>query len=332
MSTATTKPRRVAWPWRDRAGRFSPLRLSVLIGLATPGLVLLWLLVSDQMGPEPWKQATRQSGSHAVHILLLSLLVTPLRFIADWPKAATLRRMVGLAALAYGLAHLVLYAGHLAWNLPELVSEIAVRFYLTLGFAVLVGLAALGWTSTDGAQRRMGPRWKALHRWVYLLAAGAVFHAFLQSRLGADKATMLAGFFVWLMLWRLLPGRFRAHPPALMALAVVAALGCVAIEYLWFALATPFPPVRVVAANLDLDMARGLRPAQITLVAGLGLALLPWLRRLRWSREGRDETVPTPPLGAAGRADARRARRRGAGAGAAAAALEPAGPDAAGPR
>jgi sulfoxide reductase heme-binding subunit YedZ len=327
MSTATTHPRGIAWPWRDRAGRFSPLRLSILIGLATPGLVLLWLLVSNQLGAEPWKQATRQAGSHAVHILLLSLLVTPLRFIADWPKAATLRRMVGLAALAYGLAHLTLYAGHLAWNLPELVSEIALRFYLTLGFAVLVGLVALGWTSTDAAQRRMGPRWKRLHRWVYLLAAGAVFHAFLQSRLGADKATMLAGFFVWLMLWRLLPGRFRAHPPALMTLAVVAALGCVAIEYLWFALATPFPAARVVGANLDLDLARGLRPAQVVLAAGLAIAVLPWLRRLRWSRRERDETIPGPTPDAAGRADSRRARRRAAGT-----ALEPAGPDAAGPR
>jgi sulfoxide reductase heme-binding subunit YedZ len=278
---SATTARRVAWPWRDRMGRFSPLRLSVLIGLVTPGLVLLWLLASNQLGAEPWKAATRDAGSHAVHILLLSLLVTPLRFIADWPKVATLRRMVGLAALFYGLAHLTLYAGHLAWNLLELVSEIALRFYLTLGFGVLVGLAVLGWTSTDAAQRRMGPRWKKLHRWVYLLSAGAVLHAFLQSRLGADKAAMLAGFWVWLMLWRLLPGRWRAHPPALMGLALVAALGGVAIEYAWYAAATRFPAARIFATNFELNLDAGLRPAQIVLVVGCAIAALPWLRRLR---------------------------------------------------
>lgn len=281
MSTATIRPRRVAWPWRDRAGRFSPLRLSVLIGLATPGLVLLWLLASNQLGAEPWKAATREAGSHAVHVLLLSLLVTPLRFIADWPKVATLRRMVGLAALSYGLAHLTLYAGHLAWNLPELVSEIALRFYLTLGFIVLLGLVALGVTSTDATQRRMGPRWKSLHRWVYALSAGAVFHAFLQSRLGADKAAMLAGFWVWLMLWRLLPGRWRAHPPALMGLALAAALIGVAIEYAWYTLATRFPAGRILATNVELTLDAGLRPAQIVLVVGLAIAILPWLRKLR---------------------------------------------------
>jgi sulfoxide reductase heme-binding subunit YedZ len=269
----------IGLPWQDRAGRFSPLRLAVLIGLAAPGAVLLWLLAAQQLGAEPWKAAMREAGSHAVHVLLLSLLVTPLRFIADWPKAATLRRMVGLAALAYGLAHLVLYTGHLAWNLPALVSEIALRFYLTLGFAVLVGLAVLGWTSTDAAQRRMGRRWKRLHRWVYALSAAAVLHAFLQSRLGADKAVLLAGFWAWLMLWRLLPGRWRAHPGALAGLAVAAMLGCVAVEYAWHALATRLPAERILAANLDLKLEAGLRPAQIVMAAGLVMALIPLVRR-----------------------------------------------------
>ncbi len=271
--SATTLP----LPWRDRAGRFSPLRLSVLIGLAAPGAVLLWLLAGGQLGAEPWKAAMREAGSHAVHVLLLSLLVTPLRFIADWPKAATLRRMVGLAALAYGLAHLVLYTGHLAWDLLAVGAEIATRLYLTLGFAVLTGLALLGWTSTDAAQRRMGPRWKRLHRWVYLLSAGAVLHAFLQSRAGADGAVLLAGCWAWLMLWRLLPGRWRAHPPALAALAAAAAATGAAIEYGWYALATRLPAERILAANLDL--ASGLRPSQIVLTMGLAMAVVPLLRR-----------------------------------------------------
>ncbi len=38
-------PRKVGpWPWLDRGGRFSTLRLSVLIALVVPGAVLLALL------------------------------------------------------------------------------------------------------------------------------------------------------------------------------------------------------------------------------------------------------------------------------------------------
>ncbi|HEV7263364.1 MAG TPA: ferric reductase-like transmembrane domain-containing protein [Falsiroseomonas sp.] len=265
------------WPWLDRFGRFSPLRFSVLIALMAPGLVLLALLADGAMGAEPWKAATREAGSHAAHILLISLAVTPLRFVADWPKAATLRRMVGLAALAYALLHLLLYAGHLGWNLLAVASEIVLRIYLTLGFVVLLGLCVLGRTSTDGWQARLGRRWGRLHRWVYLLAAGAVLHAFLQSRARADAAVILAGCYVWLMLWRLLSGRWRTHPPALLALALAAALGAAAVEFAWYAAATNLPAWRILAANLSLEA--GWRPAQTVLLAGFGVALLPLVRR-----------------------------------------------------
>jgi sulfoxide reductase heme-binding subunit YedZ len=276
---ARPAPRRAApWPWLDRAGRFSPLRLSVLVALVVPGAMLLAMLADGALGAEPWKAATREAGSHAAHILLISLAVTPLRFLADWPKAATLRRMVGLAALGYAALHLLLYAGHLAWDLWAVAAEIATRIYLTLGFAVLAGLAVLGWTSTDGWQARLGRGWKRLHRWVYPLAAAAVLHAFLQSKARADAAVVLAGCWLWLMLWRLLPGRFRAHGGALAGLALAAALGTALVEYAWYSAATNLPAGRILLANLDL--AAGLRPAQGILLAGLAVALLRSLRRL----------------------------------------------------
>ncbi|WP_137177342.1 sulfite oxidase heme-binding subunit YedZ [Roseomonas sp. AR75] len=279
---AIPAPSRFAWPWLDRGGRVSALRIAVLVALTSPALVLLALLAGGDLGPEPWKQATREAGSHAAHILLISLAVTPLRWVAGWPKAATLRRMVGLAALAYALLHLALYAGHLAWDLWAVAKEIALRVYLTLGFVVLLGLCVLGWTSTDRAQARLGRRWKRLHRWVYALSAAAVLHAFLQSRARADSAVVLAGCWIWLMLWRLLPGEHRARPLALAGLAVAAAVATAVVEFVWYGAATNLPAARILAANLDL--AAGLRPAQGILLAGLAVALLPLPRLLRPAR------------------------------------------------
>ncbi len=186
--------------------------------------------------------------------------------------------MIGLGALAYALLHLTLYAGHLAWDLLAVATEIATRIYLTLGFAVLAGLCVLGWTSTDGWQARLGRRWGRLHAWVYLLAAGAVLHAFLQSKARADAAVFLAGCYFWLMLWRALPARWRADPPALLGLAAVAALGAALVEFAWYAAATNLPAGRILAANLGF--AAGLRPAQWVLLAGAAMAGLPLLRRM----------------------------------------------------
>jgi sulfoxide reductase heme-binding subunit YedZ len=186
--------------------------------------------------------------------------------------------MLGLTALSYALLHIVLYAGHLNWNPLALASEIVLRIYLTLGFAVLVGLCVLGWTSTDAWQKRLGQRWKRLHRWVYLLAAGGVLHAFLQSKSRADDAVLMAGCYLWLMLWRTLPGHWRAHPPALLGLAVVAAAGTALVEYAWYSAASNLPASRILAANLDPLFS--LRPAHWVLIAGVVVAALPWLRRL----------------------------------------------------
>ena len=262
---------RLPWPWLDRARRFSWLRAALLGSLLTPGLVLLALLGDGAMGAEPWKAATREAGSWALIALLFSLAVTPLRWIAEWPKAATLRRMVGLVALGYGLLHLVLYTGHLGWDVFAVTGEIARRLYLTLGFGVLLGLGALGWTSTDGWQARLGRRWKGLHRLVYPLAALAVLHAFLQSKSQANDAVLMAGLLLWLMAWRQLSGRWRADAMALAGLALGAAIGAALVEWAWYAAATALPAWRIMAANLDV--AAGLRPAQIVLLAGLGVVV-----------------------------------------------------------
>jgi sulfoxide reductase heme-binding subunit YedZ len=288
-ATAIPRPASVLpWPWLDRGGRFSWLRAGVLAAALAPGAVLLWLFFTNQMGAEPWKAVTREAGTHAARLLLVTLAVTPLRWIAEWPKAATLRRMLGLVALGYALLHLVLYAGLEAWNLVTVASEIAKRFYLTLGFVVLLGLCVLGWTSTDGWQRRLGARWKKLHRLTYPLAALAILHAFLQSKARADAAVVLAGCFLWLMLWRTLPGRWRGHALGLLALVVPAALGTALVEWAWYAAATNLPAGRILAANLTLDA--GLRPAQGIALAALVVAAIPPLRRLALRRGARRAT------------------------------------------
>jgi len=270
MSISLATPFRIAWPWLNRGQRFSWMRAVLLISLLSPGLVLLALLGDGAMGAEPWKAAMREAGSWALIALLLSLAVTPLRWIAEWPKAATLRRMVGLVALGYVVLHLVLYTGHLAWDVLAVAGEIAKRLYLTLGFVVLLGLGVLGWTSTDGWQARLGRRWKRLHRLVYPLTALAVLHAFLQSKSRADDAVLMAGLFLWLMAWRQLSGRWRADAMALAGLALAAAIGTALVEWTWYAAATNLPAARILAANLDV--AAGLRPAQVVLLAGLGVA------------------------------------------------------------
>lgn len=279
----SAKPR-IAWPWLDRAGRFSPLKASVLVLALLPGAAVAWLLATGQMGAEPFKQAAREVGTITYRMLLLTLLVTPLRAVADWPAIVRVRRMLGLVTLGYALAHLGLYVAHMNGDLAKVASEIALRAYLTIGFVALLGLAVLGATSTDAAMKRMGRGWKRLHRLVVPIALLGLVHFFIQSKADVTEPTLMAGFVIWLLCWRTLPRELQASGLGLLAVAIVAALGTMIVEYAWYALATRIPAERVLAANLDV--LNGPRPAVIVLVTGLLAAAVPGLRRRLAGRRG----------------------------------------------
>ena len=271
-------------PWRDRTGAFSPFKAIVFAALFLPALLLAEAAWTATLGPKPWQAATHDSGTWAIRLLLLSLAVTPARQILRQARIAEVRRMIGVASFAYVMLHLVIYAGDLAFDWPKVASEILRRIYLTIGFVALLGLAALAATSTDGAVQRLGGAgWRRLHRLAYPISALALVHFTLQSKADVTEPMLMAGFFVWLMAYRLVAPQGGAPSlPVLLGLAVASAAATAGIEFAWYALATGINPWRVLAANLDVTF--GLRPALWVGVAGLGAAALRALPRRRAAR------------------------------------------------
>lgn len=293
--TRITFPRSLA-AWRDPAGRFSPLKATVLALVPLPAIRLFVLWALDDLGARPITEMEHGLGQWTVGFLLLSLAVTPARSVFDWPGVVKLRRLFGVTTACYALTHLSLYFVDQNWVFTTIVSEIVLRFYLTIGFIALLMLCVLGITSTDGWQKRLGRRWKLLHRLVFVLLPLALWHYFLQSKADVTSAAFFTGLACWLMLWRLAPRRWRGRLILLPPLALLAGLACAGIEAGWYGLATGAPPLRVLAANLNITY--GPRPAVGVLLCGLAVCLVALLRRTlaRW-RSGRRQTVR---LGAAG--------------------------------
>jgi sulfoxide reductase heme-binding subunit YedZ len=265
-------------PWRDRHGRFLPLKAAVLAAGFVPGLVLAFWWANGMLGGRPVTEVIHGTGDWAIRYLLISLAITPAARMLNLPRLLMVRRTVGLTALAYALAHFTLYVVDKNFRLGLVVSEIALRFYLTIGFTVLLGLVVLGATSTDGWTRRLGRRWKQLHRAIYVLGAIALLHYFIQSKSNVSEPVFFAGLFVWLMSWRALPMAWQRNPFAQLALAVVAACASAGIEFAWYGLATGINPWRVLAASETLRF--GLRPAHYVALAGAAAVVLAGLRRM----------------------------------------------------
>ena len=259
------------WPWHDRSGRFSWLKMSVLILEVLPALWIGFALSTDRLGARPVMEAIHETGLWSIRFLMLTLLATPARAIFNWHRLVLVRRQLGLTCLFYGLAHLVLYSWDEKWNLHTVAMEILSRFYLEVGFAALVGLALLGVTSTDRALRQLGHGWKRMHRLIYLIGVLAAFHFFLQSKADVSEASIIAGLFIWMMGWRLLPSGPDRQPLPVLALGVGAAVLTAGVEYAWYGLATKIDPVRVMRAEFDLDY--GPHPAGQVLLICLCMAV-----------------------------------------------------------
>lgn len=265
-------------PWRDRRGRFLPFKAAVLAVLFVPGLTTAAWWMLHALGARPVNAAIHATGLWAIRFLLIALAVTPLRTALDWGKLLLVRRMLGLAALAYAVTHFSLYIVQQNGHLGVVASEIVHRFYLTIGFVVLLGLIALGVTSTDGAIRRMGRGWKRLHRLAYPLAVLALLHYFIQSKANVSEPVFVAGLYVWLMLWRAMPAAWQRRVAVYPALALVSGFAAAWIEFGWYAINTHIDPWRVLAANETLRF--GLRPAHYVVLAALGLGLAILARRV----------------------------------------------------
>jgi methionine sulfoxide reductase heme-binding subunit len=278
-------------PWLDRAGRLSWLKLAVFAGCVAPALYLAAAYRLDALGAKPITALIHATGEWAVRFLLFSLAISPLRRIADWPKVIGVRRMLGITVMAYAVAHLTLYAVDQNLILTKVVSEIALRLYLTIGFVALIGLIALG------------PNWHRLHRLVYTIAVLALAHDFLQSKIDVTDPVFSAGLFLLLMGWRVMR-RFKwpERPWSLLLLAILAGLATAGLEAAWYGLASGVPASLVLAANLDFS--GPIRPAWWVLAIGL---LLPAVALVRGPRA---RTAPGQPAGGRASAPARRPAAR----------------------
>ena len=267
---------------QDRRGRFSPLRAFTLAVLVIPGLRLAVLWAAGGLGGRPVMEFTHGTGEWAVYFLLASLAVTPLRQILDWQALIPLRRRIGVAAGCYAALHFSLYEIDQKFNLFKVASEIALRFYLTIGFVTFLGLLALTITSTDAWVKKLGPRWKKLHRIAYPLAVLALFHYYLQSKADVSAAVFVTGVYAWEMIWRLTSRASRLQWWPLPLISVGAAVATALIEFAWYGLGTKINPVLVLQANLDLSY--GPRPAVWILFCGLAFSAIALVRRWRLRR------------------------------------------------
>jgi methionine sulfoxide reductase heme-binding subunit len=148
--------------------------LAALLPLAHLG----WRALHQDLTANPIEFITHLTGDWTLRFLLITLAITPVRWMLGVPDLIRFRRMLGLFAFFYGSLHLITFAvlDHF-FDWREMVNDVIKRPFITAGFTGFVFMLPLALTSTRGWIRRLGgKRWQALHRLIYASATAGVIH------------------------------------------------------------------------------------------------------------------------------------------------------------
>ncbi|MCL4867851.1 MAG: sulfoxide reductase heme-binding subunit YedZ [Anaerolineae bacterium] len=140
----------------------------------------IWLLVgyyTNDLTADPIREITLRTGKTSLILLILSLAVTPLMIWFDWKFLAPSRRPLGLYAFIYVCLHLLTFV-YLDYGLQWefIVQGIVEKRFALVGFIAWLLMIPLVITSTKAAQKRLGQRWKQLHKLAYLIGILAIVH------------------------------------------------------------------------------------------------------------------------------------------------------------
>jgi sulfoxide reductase heme-binding subunit YedZ len=185
------------------------LKPAVFLASLAPFVWLVWSVYTGNVGADPLKEITNETGVWALRFLCVTLVITPLRRLTGWNAAIRFRRMLGLFAFFYGTMHLLVFVvfdrlagmGFPSPSALQTYRELAVsiggeilkRPYITVGFTAWVCMLLLAATSTTGMIRRMGgKRWQALHRLIYVAAVAGVVHYWWSVKADVSRPQIYA--------------------------------------------------------------------------------------------------------------------------------------------
>lgn len=138
---------------------------------------LIYLGFQDELGANPIEFLEHSTGYWALFILLTSLSLTPIRLLTKTAWIMQFRRMLGLYMFFYASLHLTVYTFlDYGFFWEDMIDDIIKHPYIIVGMIGFILSIPLALTSTNKMVKRLGKRWKTLHKSVYLIAVLAVLH------------------------------------------------------------------------------------------------------------------------------------------------------------
>lgn len=181
------------------AVRRVPLWLVYVLGLL-PAPWFLYLGLTGGLGVEPIKALEHELGLVALQLLIAGLCITPLRRFAGL-NLLRFRRAIGVLAFTYVALHLLVWLVLDVQAPARIWADIVKRPYITIGMIGFLLLLPLALTSNNWSVRRLGPRWRQLHKLTYMaVLLGAVHFVMLRKGFQIEPLLYLGAILILLAL------------------------------------------------------------------------------------------------------------------------------------
>jgi len=164
----------------NQATRKVPAWLLYIV-LPLPGLYTFYLGLTGGLGPEPINVLERELGEIALQLLIVGLAITPLMRFAKI-NLVKFRRAIGIMAFIYVLGHLLVWLLLDVGIISQIWADIVKRPYVTVGMAAFLILLPLALTSNNLSVRKLGPKWRTLHKGTYFAAILGGVHFIMLSK------------------------------------------------------------------------------------------------------------------------------------------------------
>ncbi|MBC2680560.1 MULTISPECIES: protein-methionine-sulfoxide reductase heme-binding subunit MsrQ [Pseudomonas] len=183
--------------------RYPLWRLSVFVVACVWPLLWLYQAWIFALGPDPGKVLVDRLGLGTLILVMITLCMTPLQKLSGWAGWIAVRRQLGLWCFAYVCLHLAAYLFFvLGLDWSQLGVELIKRPYIIVGSLAFLCLLALAVTSNRYSQRRLGRRWKQLHRLIYVVLGLGLLHFLWIVRADLEEWSIYAAAGALLLLLR----------------------------------------------------------------------------------------------------------------------------------
>jgi sulfoxide reductase heme-binding subunit YedZ len=187
------------------------IKLFIFLLSLFPLTRLIYLGSNDALGANPIEFLERSTGTWALVFLMICLSMTPFRQWSGFNEFIQFRRMLGLYMFFYACLHIICYVWLDHWfDLNEIAKDITKHLYVLVGFTAFLLSIPLAITSTKAMMKRLGGRWKSLHRLIYLISFLAVLHFLWLVKKDHTEPLIYAAVFLSLIALRI-AYKYRTH-------------------------------------------------------------------------------------------------------------------------